>query len=153
MRFSHKTSEDEGFIAKAKLFASMKHEGQLDDDGETSYFFAHLDIVGHLVASVTDDKEVIAAAYLHDTLEDTKTTKEELVEVFGQRVADLVHEMTHEGQKDNYGYYFPRLKTREGMLIKFADRLSNLSRMSLWPEERQAQYLKRSKFWKDGSDK
>jgi (p)ppGpp synthase/HD superfamily hydrolase len=134
-------------VREAASFANWKHGQQLDDEGEP-YFHAHLGVVAALVGEVTDDCEVIAAAYLHDTLEDTNATYEELVEKFGSRVADLVNEVTHEGQADSVGFYFPRLKTREAILIKFADRMSNLSRMSAWTPERQAHYLKRSKFWK-----
>ena len=52
-----------------------------------------------------------------------------------------------EVEKDQKGYYFPRLKSKEAILIKFADRLSNLSRMSSWNMKRQEQYLRKSKFW------
>lgn len=128
-------------------FASLKHASQIDDEGRP-YYFAHLLPVAMILREVTDDAEVIAAGYLHDTIEDTDTTYEEIVEKFGQRVANLVMEVTHEGSKNEKGYYFPRLYSKEGIMIKFADRLSNLSRMGAWDAERQQHYLKRSKFWK-----
>ena len=95
----------------------------------------------------------MVAALLHDTIEDTNLTKLEIEQVFGKRVLDLVMEVTHDGKADAYGYYFPRLKTADGMLIKFCDRASNLSRMTAWTKERQLQYMRKSKFWKDGSDR
>ena len=64
-------------------------------------------------------------------------------------IADLVMEVTHEGSKDKYGYYFPRLKTTRGIILKFADRLSNLTRMGAWDDDRIDQYIRRSKFWRD----
>ncbi len=131
-------------LKKACDFAMDKHQGQLDDEGKA--YFNHVLQVAITLMQVTKDPEIIAAGFLHDTIEDTKTTYEELVEQFSKRVADLVMEVTHEGEK-NKGYYFPRLSTRDGILIKFADRLSNLSRMSAWNEERQLHYLKKSKFW------
>jgi (p)ppGpp synthase/HD superfamily hydrolase len=131
----------------AYQFAKAKHEGQLDDSGK-DYFLYHVCQVGELVRSVTKDSEVVAAAYLHDTIEDTDTTYEEIKKYFGNRVADLVMELTHEGNKQD-GYTFPRLKSKDAILIKFADRLSNLSRMEAWDEDRQNHYLKRSKFWKE----
>ena len=137
---------------KALRFALYKHRGQLDDCGK-DYISAHIEPVAEAVAVFTDLDYVIASAYLHDTIEDTDTTYEQLVEEFGKQVADLVMEVTHEGQKDKYGYYFPRLKTKFGILIKLCDRASNISRMDSWDEKRQSQYLKRSVFWKDGSDK
>lgn len=135
----------------AGLFARKKHAGQYDDNGE-SYFESHIWQVYRIISEVTNDEDVICAAFLHDTIEDTNTTYEELVNEFSKRVADLVMEVTHEGKKDQHGYYFPRLKSKEAILIKFADRLSNLSRMQSWDEKRQNQYLKRSKFWKDAID-
>ncbi len=134
-------------VLKAKIYARDKHEGQLDDDGEI-YFYSHINQVISILENVTDDEDILCAAYLHDTLEDTDTTYEELVHEFGKVIADLVLEVTHEGKKDQRGYYFPRLKSKKAIMIKFADRLSNLSRMSNWDLERQAQYLKKSKFWK-----
>lgn len=140
------------FVLRAIEFAREAHAGQLDDSGK-DYFEAHVMQVGTSVSMFTMDEDIIVASYLHDVIEDTKFTYMELVDEFGLRVADLVNEVTHEGCKDEYGYYFPRLKTKEGILIKLCDRASNISRMEPWDEERQQQYLKRTKFWKDGSDK
>jgi (p)ppGpp synthase/HD superfamily hydrolase len=142
-----KRREGEISIARAKSFAVRKHAGQVDDDGRP-YFEAHLAPVAKVLMCVTDDIEIVMAGYLHDTLEDTGTTYQELVDNFGTRVADLVNEVTHEGKKDENGYYFPRLKTREGIALKFADRLSNLFRISSWDEKRIDQYIRKSKFWK-----
>lgn len=134
-------------ILKSKIFAKEKHKNQKDDCGE-SYFDAHILQVFCIINEVTTDEDVKCAALLHDTIEDTATTYEELAENFGKRVADLVMEVTHDGQKDAKGFYFPRLQSKDAVLIKFADRLSNLSRMKNWPVERQAHYLRKSKFWK-----
>ena len=57
-------------------------------------YHVHLSAVAKLVASVTDDKEVIAAAWLHDTVEDTQATLEDIEETFGMPVAELVEELT-----------------------------------------------------------
>lgn len=127
-------------------FAIDKHKGQKDDDGRD--YIIHPMTVGALLMCVTNDQDIIAAGYLHDVLEDTDTSYLELKEAFGARVADLVYEVTHEGKKDEHGYYFPRLKSKDAILIKFADRLSNLSRMSSWDPARQEQYLRKSKFWR-----
>lgn len=130
----------------AILFATKKHQGQVDDDGNP--YWEHPSMVGDLLEELGCDDEIVAAGYLHDTLEDTDTTFLELVENFGDRVACLVYEVTHEGKKDNYGYYFPRLKSRDAIMIKLADRLSNISRMDSWDERRKQQYLDKTRFWK-----
>lgn len=133
-------------IYTAKQFAMSKHYGQLDDSGQ-DYFDAHIRKVVEILRVVGASQTVIEAAYLHDTLEDTNTTYEDLVKYFGKEVADLVNEVTHEGD-ETLGYYFPRLKSKEAVMIKFADRLSNLSRMEPWSDRRRDHYVKRSKFWK-----
>lgn len=135
-------------ILKAPLFAKRKHKGQKDDCG-CDYFRHPKQVASIIMAVCPEDLNLVQAAWLHDTLEDTDTTYEELVQEFGQDVADLVNEVTHDGQKDTHGYYFPRLKTKRGIILKFADRMANLSHMDVWPEERQQHYLSRSKFWKD----
>lgn len=139
-------------IEKAIRFAQEKHKGQ-KDEANKDVFETHLKVVGEALQLLTKDIDIICAGYLHDTLEDTKTTHTELVNTFNKRVADLVFEVTDEGIKDNYGKYFPRLKTKDGILIKFIDRASNLQRMEFWSDKRKDQYLRRSKFWKDGSDR
>lgn len=132
---------------QAYEFAKNKHKGQLDDMG-MDYFKGHILVVVQILKIVTSDVALIAAAYLHDTIEDTETTYEELREIFGQEIADLVVEVTHEGKKDDKGYYFPNLHSKKAIILKFADRLSNLTRMSPWNTKRQEAYLKKSVFWK-----
>lgn len=137
---------------KARCFAEKAHQDQKDDDGKP-YFDAHVLHVVKLVKEAGGTTDMIVAAYLHDTIEDTDTTYEDLVKEFGVKIADLVNELTHEGTKDSYGYYFPRLKSRDAIVIKLADRMSNLMRMDSWDLQRQEHYIKKTKFWKDGSDR
>lgn len=132
-------------VDKALEFASEMHKGQLDDQGRP-YFFAHIVQVHGILKDVTDDEEVLSAGILHDVLEDTDTTYEDLVHEFNKPIADLVQELTHQGDRSK-GYYFPLLKSRKAILVKFADRLSNLSRMDDWPGDRQELYLEASRFW------
>ncbi|MDD3940557.1 MAG: HD domain-containing protein [Candidatus Pacebacteria bacterium] len=138
---------EEDKLLKAIAFAQEKHRGQLDDSGK-DYFEEHCLQVYNILNTVTEDQNLLCAALLHDTYEDTDTTYEEVLQIFGRDIADLVNEVTQEGQKDSKGYYFPRLKTERGILLKFADRLSNLSRMEAWDDKRREHYLKKSKFWK-----
>lgn len=132
-------------IKRAMKFAEKKHKGQIDDDGKE--FMVHPLQVYTILSTTTFDENLLAAALLHDTIEDTDTTYEDLVKAFNKDIADLVNEVTHEGNKIK-GYYFPRLKTKRGIMLKFADRLSNISRMRSWSEQRKEHYLRRSKFWK-----
>ncbi len=135
----------ESLVARAMIFANHKHAGQKDDDGLE--YILHPERVVKILRAVTEDPELIAAAWLHDTLEDTQTKFEELQAVFGDRIANLVLEVTHEGTKRT-GYTFPRLQSRDAIMIKFADRLDNISRMSGWTAARRRQYLEKSCFWR-----
>ncbi len=128
-------------VQAARVFASERHSGQLDDSG-ASYFPAHVEQVVRIVSQVTDDPDILAAAYLHDLIEDTGTTYDELAGLFGGRVAGYVLELTKEGRNR-----FPRLHSREAIMIKFADRLSNLSRMGAWDEGKRERYVRSSVFW------
>jgi len=128
-------------------FAKGIHRGQKDDLGE-DYFSTHIAIVIDILLQITDDEILLKAACLHDAIEDADIMYDEIVDLFGKPVGDLVLEVTHEGTKDTGGYYFPRLSSYRGYLLKFADRLSNISRMGAWNNERKEKYLARSRFWK-----
>lgn len=133
---------------RAYVFARKAHAGLQDDDGK-DYFFAHLIPVYKIINLLAPlDVGLQCAALLHDTIEDTDTTYEDLVQHFGKTIAGLVLEVTHVRTTDDKGWYFPYLKTRRGILLKFADRCSNISRMNTWDVEKQQTYLNKSKFWK-----
>ena len=133
-------------IIKAIRFATEAHKGQERDDGRP--FILHPEKTADILELVTDDANLIAAGWLHDTVEDTDVTYTQLVEEFGKDVADLVREVTKIGIEDSVGYYFPFLKTQRGIMLKFADRLSNVADMNTWGDKRKAHYLRKSKFWK-----
>lgn len=133
--------------SRAYYFAKAAHGFQLDDDGR-NYFQAHVLHVVSILKAAGCEEDIIIAGYLHDTIEDCGITYKGLRELFGERVADLVNEVTHEGKKDQHGYYFPRLHSRDGIVLKLADRMSNLLRFDSWDKKRQQHYLKKTKFWK-----
>ena len=128
-------------VEKAHDFSKKAHEGQTYGDGG-DYFIKHILPVVSLVKMVTNNQNMITVAYLHDALEDTEITYGDLQDNFEQPIPDLVLELTKEGYNK-----FPLLKTKECIIIKFADRLCNLSNMGVWDEERQQKYLNKSKFW------
>lgn len=132
-------------VIEAMAFAVDAHKDQLRDGGKMPYI-VHPAQCAAMVGVLSHDPEVIAAAWLHDVLEDTSVSYEVLEARFGKRVADLVNEVTHEKNADGSAY-FPRLKSREAILIKFCDRASNLADMTAWNEKRIASYIKKSSFW------
>ena len=114
-------AKNEAIVKKAYMFAEKKHRNQKDDNG-FPYFTAHVCQVARIIDTIcSEDAILIQSAFLHDLIEDTNTTYDEIKNKFGYEVADLVMEVTHEGDKTK-GYYFPRLHTQRGIILKLADR-------------------------------
>ncbi len=126
-------------------FAKAKHKGQVRDGGKT-YYTGHIVPVVSILKQITKDRDTITAGYLHDIYEKTSVTYYEIRVKFGVNVAELVKEVTNR-LKDDTPNYFPDLFSKKAILIKFADRLQNLSDMEAWSDKRQQNYLDRSKFW------
>ena len=82
------TQEDRARIRDAFDYARSHHEGQLRKDG--SPYITHPLEVAHLVAELGLDADSVMAALLHDTIEDTDATHEEISKLFSPTVADLV---------------------------------------------------------------
>jgi (p)ppGpp synthase/HD superfamily hydrolase len=98
-----------------------------------------------LLAAATDgaDAELVAAGWLHDTIEDTGTTREQLAEEFGARVADLVVEVTDDmslpkDQRRQKQIVDAPHKSSEAKMIKIADKISNI-RARVYPNPSQAE--------------
>lgn len=139
---------NDAIVSQAIIFGVKAHAGQLDDAGK-DYFTTHCWQVYEIVRILyPDDFELQAAALLHDILEDTDVTYDTLASEFDVDVASLVQEVTHERRADDSGWYFPHLHSIRGIVLKFADRASNLSRMEgVWDAKHIEKYLKKSKFW------
>lgn len=136
-------------MKKAYDFILKKHGDQKDDCGD-NYIDSHLIPVSRIMSVITDDIEIIQAALLHDVFEDTNATYEEVREEFGGRVADLVLAVTKTTTpygKKVFRNLKPKLENQDAILIKFADRLSNLSRLKCWGKKRQKKYIESSVFW------
>jgi guanosine-3',5'-bis(diphosphate) 3'-pyrophosphohydrolase len=120
--------------AQALVYAAQQHAGQTRSDGSP-----YLEHVKRVAASVEQFKSshnldaLISAALLHDTIEDTDTTHEDLVKLFGGLVASLVKELTSD--KDEIArvgkakYLANKMSTMSSyaLVIKLADRLDNIS--------------------------
>ena len=126
-------------LDRAIVFAAMKHAGT-NRKGTTIPYVTHVIEAMEIVSRMTEDEEIRAAAVLHDTLEDTKTTKKELEENFGQRVADLVKaesENKREGQPEEETWRTRKEETIQHLqkapteirMIALGDKLSNIRAM------------------------
>ena len=140
-------------VLRAADFAAAKHRDQRRKDQRESPYINHPIKVATLLAQIgeVDDAEVLAAALLHDTLEDTATTRDELEKRFGERVLRLVLEvsddksLTSAERKSRQISEAPQL-SRGAALIKLADKISNIrdiidSPPKGWSVERRQSYL------------
>lgn len=106
------------------------HEGMLRKGGKMPYIYHPME-VALLVSRMTQDAEVIAAAYLHDVLEDTPVTAGELGEIFGSRVLELVQAETEDKSltwEERKGNTIRHLEwaSLEVKQLTLADKLSNI---------------------------
>ena len=117
-------------IQEAAEFAAKAHEGVLRK-GSSMPYIVHPKEVAAIAAVMGGDDEAIAAAYLHDVIEDAGVTYEKLREIFGGKVADLVLAETEDKSRtwiERKQATVDRLRVagREDKLIAFGDKLSNL---------------------------
>ncbi len=151
-----------GEILEALQLAAHKHRDQRRKDPEASPYINHpiaLTRVLKVEAGVADP-DVLSAALLHDTIEDTATTEEELAERFGPAVARIVMEVTDDKALDKATRkrlqveHAPHI-SREAKLVKLADKIANLrdvasSPPAAWPLARQREYFEWAKEVVDG---
>lgn len=139
-------------LLTALAFAAERHRDQRRKDVEASPYINHPIAVATVLATTggVRDEAVLVAAVLHDTIEDTTTTREELVERFGEAVAALVVEMTDdktlskEARKRLQIEHAPHASSGAA-LLKLADKICNLEDIATrppvdWPAERRLGY-------------
>ncbi|MDR2838710.1 MAG: HD domain-containing protein [Azonexus sp.] len=140
-------------FARALAFAAHKHRKQRRKDIDGSPYINHPLAVINVLANVggVTDMTVLCAAALHDTVEDTKTTPEELAAAFGPKIAAIVMEVTDDKslpkkvRKARQIEHAPQLSP-SAKLVKLADKISNLrdildSPPAHWPARRKREYL------------
>ncbi len=125
-------------LSSAILFAAEKHKHQKRKNDGSSYICHPLDVMDILVKAGVQDEDVLIAAVLHDTVEDTQTTLEEIRELFGENVAWLVASVTDDKslpKVERKKLQIEHAKTASlGMaLIKMADKISNLRTLDTEP--------------------
>jgi len=138
---------DTDIIKKAYVYSARVHQGQLRQSGEP--YFVHPQEVAGILTNLRMDVNSIAAGLLHDTVEDTLTTLEEVKKIFGEEVATLVDGVTkigqisfsssEEKQAENFRKVFVAMaKDIRVILIKLADRLHNMRTLDSLDERRRA---------------
>lgn len=115
-------------IEKAYLFASYAHKGQ--KYGECNYI-THLYQVADIAKELGYDDDIIIVCFLHDILEDTKVTYDQIKKEFGKEVAEIVYLVTDElGRNRKQRKEKTYLKTRESWkatVVKICDRIANIT--------------------------
>lgn len=141
------SQEDTEKISAAAVFAAKKHGEQKRKSGEP--YLIHPLAVATILISYNMDADTVCAGLLHDTLEDTDTTEEQIAELFGKEVGEMVQAVTKitritqdksiQEAETIKKMFFAMSKDLRVILIKLADKLHNMRTLSgLSPERRIA---------------
>ena len=145
---SYNPDVDKELITRAYDLAEKMHEGQFRSSGEP--YFIHPVAVANILADLNMDDETIVAGLLHDVLEDTEVTEEELTEIFGEEITLLVEGVTklnkiyYKSKQENQAENLRKMvlamsKDIRVIIVKLADRLHNM---------RTLEYMERTKQMK-----
>jgi len=137
---------DVDLLRRAYIFSAKVHQGQTRLSGES--YLNHPIEVAAILANLKLDAATVAAGLLHDTIEDTTATPEELKEMFGDEVAGLVDGLTklsrmelqsrEQREAENFRKMIVAMaKDIRVILIKLADRLHNMRTLKSLPPEKQ----------------
>jgi guanosine-3',5'-bis(diphosphate) 3'-pyrophosphohydrolase len=142
-------------FARAAHFAAVKHRAQRRDTIDQRPYIEHPLEVAKILSEFVDNPITIAAAILHDTVEDTTATYEELVEQFGREIADTVMEVTDDKtlpkeERKRLQIEHAATISNGAKCIKMADKISNLRSLNEevpvgWTRERVRAYFVWSK--------
>lgn len=131
-------------IKRAIQFAARKHHGQIRRETEPLPYVTHPFSVALLVAEDGAHDDVVTAALLHDTIEDTGTTREEIAATFNENVADLVGHVSEDKSlpwKARKAGYLTHLEVVpiDALLIAIADKIDNIeSKLEAYEKEGKA---------------
>lgn len=152
----------DALLFSALAFAAAKHRDQRRKDAEASPYINHPIALGRVltVEGGVADPVILVAAILHDTIEDTETTAEELRQTFGDEIAGVVLEVTDDkklpkaDRKRLQIEHAPHLSHR-AKLVKLADKICNVrdiasSPPATWPLSRRQEYFEWAKQVVDG---
>ncbi len=143
---SYMRQEDIEFIHSVYLFAKSAHEGQMRKSGDP--YIMHPVAVAAILAERKLDSIVIAAALLHDVVEDTEYTSEEIQELFGCDIANIVEGVTKLGNIKGYSIderqaenhrklILSAAEDTRVLLVKLADRMHNIQTLGFMNENKQ----------------
>jgi guanosine-3',5'-bis(diphosphate) 3'-pyrophosphohydrolase len=141
-------------IFRAAMFAAEKHAAQKRKGAAAEPYINHLLEVAQLISDSSEqlDTNLVIAGLLHDTIEDTGTTAEELEKAFGNDVTELVLELTDDKSlpknvRKSLQVQDAAHKSVRAQIIKLADKISNLRSLltsppTSWSVERKREYFR-----------
>lgn len=141
------------YLRSVAQFAAVAHKGQTRKDVRKTPYISHPYRVANILRTVghVHDEEVLAAAILHDTIEDTHVSHADLVKEFGQSVADMVAECSddkdlHKDERKRLQVEHATHKSAGAALVKVGDMIANLADLmhsppAGWPESRIREYF------------
>ncbi|SAK71506.1 metal dependent phosphohydrolase [Caballeronia catudaia] len=144
-------------LLRAIAFAADKHRKQRRKDAEASPYINHPIALANVLANEggVEDQRVLLAAILHDTIEDTDTSHDELTRWFGDEVARIVAEVTDDkslpkAERKRLQIEHAAHISHAAQLVKLADKICNLRDIvamppSDWSEERKREYFEWAK--------
>ena len=146
MIYDNYTGEDRELLIRAYRYAEQAHSGQKRASGEA--YFIHPCAVAQILIELGLDSATVAAAFLHDVIEDTPVTEEDIRRDFGDEVLLLVSGVTkldkivfksrEEEEAENFRKIFVAMaKDIRVIIIKLADRLHNMRSLNFLSKERQ----------------
>lgn len=145
-------------LLKAAHYAARKHIGQTRKGENAAPYLNHPIEVASLIAEIggIENDTVLAAALLHDTVEDTDATAEELQELFGDKVTSIVLEVTDDkslpkSERKQIQVDQAAALSPEAKLIRIADKISNIRDITYSPPKRWSK--KRRKKYLDWAEK
>jgi len=142
----YNSQADLSLIVKAYNFAQLAHEGQIRNSGEK--FFIHPFNVAIILADLNMDTDTIVAGLLHDVIEDTEITYENIVEEFGVEIANLVEGVTklkklqYKTKQENQAENLRKMVLAMAndirvIIVKLADRLHNMRTLEYMRDEKR----------------
>lgn len=144
---------DIGLTLKALAFAAHKHRDQRRKDENASPYINHPIALANVLCNEggITDVNVLCAALLHDTIEDTETMPDELTELFGKAISDIVMEVTDDkalpkAERKRLQIEHAAHASYEAKLVKLADKISNLRDIASCPPADWGMKRKREYF-------
>ena len=144
------TEQELKLLLKALSFAAHKHKDQRRKDADASPYINHPISLANILCNEghVTDFDVICAALLHDTIEDTQTTPEELEREFGQAIRSIVMDVTDDKRLPKAARKRLQIEhaSDQAKLVKLADKISNLRDVANnpppeWSLERRQEYF------------